>query len=95
MHSTEGTYLVNPQDLENLLAEMIQAMEWLRQLPKHLPSDTESEKAVSEYRSSVEQLQQILPAMHVRLINEKVRLEAARTHLAGAAAWVHASRSTL
>lgn len=95
MHSSEETYLVKPHDLENLFAEMTQAMEWLRQLPQHLAPGTELEKTVSEYRGSVEQLQQVLPAIHALLVKEKARLEAARTHLAGAAAWVHASRSTL
>jgi hypothetical protein len=95
MHSSEEAYLVKPHDLENLFAEMIQAMECVRQLPKHLAPGTELEKTVSEYRSSVEQLRQVLPAMHARLIQEKARLKAARAHLAGAAAWVHASRSTL
>jgi hypothetical protein len=87
--------LVKRQDLEDLLAEIMHATEWLRDVARHTPIDTELAREVSDYRRSVEQLQQMLPAMHARLVKEKARLEAARTHLAAAAAWAQASTRSL
>jgi hypothetical protein len=43
-----------------------------------------------EYRSNLEQLQQLLPDFQVRLLAEKSRLEVAKSHVAAAAAWAGA-----
>lgn len=43
----------------------------------------------------MEQLAQILPRIHGRLLTEKARMEIARAHLAAASAWAQASQNTL
>jgi len=48
-----------------------------------------------EYRSHLEQLKHLLPDLHLRLLAEKARLEAANKHLAAAAAWAQSSTKTM
>ena len=54
------------------------------------PADLELQKEISDYRSHVEKLQELLPLIHNRLLSEKARLESVRAHLAAAAAWADA-----
>jgi hypothetical protein len=82
---------LHPNDLSGLLTALLQARECLRSVAP----DAELEKAVSEYRSTVEQLANILPRIHGRLLTEKARLEIARAHLNATAAWAQASQDTL
>jgi superfamily I DNA and/or RNA helicase len=48
-----------------------------------------------EYRGHLEDLKRTLPDLHVRLLAERQRLEAARSHLAAAASWAGASKETI
>lgn len=82
---------LHPNDLTGLLTALLQARECLRSVAP----DAELEKAVSEYRSTVEQLADILPGIHGRLLTEKARLEIARAHVNATAAWAQASQDTL
>lgn len=96
MQSGEGNEaLVKLEDFESLLGEVTRAAAWLRQVSPHSMRDPEWAKEVSDYRSSLEQLRQMLPAIQRRLLAAKVRLEATHTHLTAAMAWSNASRSTL
>jgi hypothetical protein len=87
--------VVRPQILVELLGELCNATEWLRGVPADWSRDAELEREIVEYRTNVEQLSQILPAMHESLLAQKARLETARTHLAKAAAWIDADKQTL
>jgi len=84
-----------PKDLSGLRIELVSAGRCLRSIPPRSAPDEELEKAISDYRSTVEKLAQILPRIHGRLLTEKARLEIARAHLAAAAAWAQASQNTL
>lgn len=85
---------LEPEDLSGLLAELSRAAGCLRSIPSDYAADMELEKALSEYRSTVEQLAQILPRIHGRLLTEKTRLEIAREHMTATAAWAQASTKT-
>jgi hypothetical protein len=85
---------IRPQDFSDLRIQLLRAAESLRHLPLHPEAGTEIEKESIEYRSNLESLKGFLPDIHVRLLLEKSRLEAARTHLASAAAWGRANRNT-
>jgi hypothetical protein len=81
--------------LSGLLTELLSAADCLRSIPRGSAVDKELEEAISEYRSTVEQLAEILPRVHGRLLTEKARLEIARAHLTAATAWAQASTKTL
>jgi predicted component of type VI protein secretion system len=86
---------LDPQDLSGLLTELLRAADCVRSIPPGFVADTELEEAISEYRNTVEQLAQILPRVHGRLLTEKARLEIAQAHVTAAAAWAQASTKTL
>jgi hypothetical protein len=86
---------VNSETLSNLLKKLLRAGEcWRRVLPNSA-ADAELEKAISEYRSTLEQLAAALPRLHAMLLTEKARLEMARAHVAATEAWARASQNTL
>jgi hypothetical protein len=87
--------LVKQQDFDTLLGEVTRAAVWLRRVSLLSMSDEDLAKEISEYRDSLEQLQQMLPAIHRKLLAKKVRLEARRLHLMAAAGWANASQGTL
>jgi len=60
-----------------------------------LDEDADFEKEKSDYRRNLELLKQFLPGLHVRLLAEKARLEAARLQVSAAAAWARVSAKTL
>jgi hypothetical protein len=83
---------IKPQELSDLRSAIMQAAGCVRGIsPQTVP---ELKKASLEYRSNLEQLQQLLPDFQVRLLAEKSRLEVARSHVAAAAAWAGASTRT-
>jgi hypothetical protein len=84
-----------PADFSGLLTELFRAAGCLRSIPPGSAWDAELEKAIFEYRSTVEQLAQILPRVHGRLLTERARLEIARAHVTATAAWAQASTKTL
>ena len=96
MQTAEGRdALVKQQDFDALLGEVTRAAVWLQRVSPLSVSDEGLAKEISEYRGSLEQLQQMLPAIHRRLLAEKVRLEATRHHLTAATGWANASQRTL
>lgn len=85
----------SPQALAAVLAELQRATESLRTISPGSALTSEWEKEIAEYRSQVQRLEQILPTIEKRLLTEKVRLEAARAHVAAAMAWAEARKKTL
>jgi hypothetical protein len=83
------------QDLEELLHELTRAAEWLRGVSPDSMREGELAKEVSDYRSSMERLQQMLPKIQGRLLAEKARLESERSHLGAAENWAKTSKNTL
>jgi hypothetical protein len=86
---------VNPETLSNLLTKLLRAGECWRRVPRNSAADAELEKAISEYRSTMGQLAEVLPRLHAMLLTEKARLEMARAHVAATEAWARASQNTL
>jgi hypothetical protein len=86
---------LRPQDLSGLLMELLRTGDCLRSIAPASAPDAELENAISDYRSIVERLAEILPRIHGRLLTEKARLEIARAHVTAAAAWAKASQNTL
>ena len=86
---------VQPQDFSDLLAQLLQGAECLRNLSGHAQDAPEMERESSEYRENLENLRQFLPDLHSRLLAEKARLEDAQLHVATAMAWARGSKKTL
>jgi len=86
---------IKPQDFSNLLTDLLQGAECLRNLPANAHDASQAEKESSEYRKNLEQLKQFLPDVHGRLLAERARLENTRLHLAAATAWAQARKKTL
>ena len=86
---------IKPQELIDLLGEVLRAAECVRRLPPHSEATVALELESLEYRHNLEKLQQFLPDLHARLLAEKARIETARTHVAATAAWARASKKTL
>jgi hypothetical protein len=87
--------VVSRQDFDALREELGNAALWLRGVSPGSLLETELAKEIADYRSSLEQLQQMLPAIEQRLLTKKARLQAERTHWGAAADWANASRNTL
>ncbi len=86
---------LTPKDLSGLLTALLQARECLHGVVSNSPPDVELKQAISEYRSTVEQLALVLPRIHGELLTKKARLEIARAHVTATAAWAKASQNTL
>jgi hypothetical protein len=86
---------LDEKDLSSLLSLLLRAGDCLRSIPPDAVPDEDLEKEISEYRSTVEQLAEVLPRIHGKLLTEKARLEIARAHVAATAAWAQTSRKTL
>lgn len=87
--------LLHPEDFSSLLTALLQARDCLRGIAPGSAPDAELEKVIFEYRNTVEQLAQILPRIHGKLLTEKARLEIARAHVIATAAWAQTSQNTL
>jgi len=85
---------IKPQDFSDILTQLLRAAECLP-VPPPSEADAALERESLEYRSNLEQLKRFLPDVHVRLLAEKSRLEAARNHLAAASSWHQANSRTL
>jgi hypothetical protein len=81
-------------EFTDLLAELQHSASCLRNLPM-ASLDAEMLSEISEYRSQIQQVAKILPSLQARLLIERVRLEAARAHVAKAAAWAQGSKKVL
>jgi hypothetical protein len=86
---------IKAQDFSDLLRQLLRAAECLRRLPPHPEAADAIEGESLEYRGNLERLKHFLPGLQVRLLAEKSRLEAARTHVAAAAAWARARKKAL
>jgi len=84
---------IAPTEFADLLAEIRRAADCLQ--GSGPTADPGWKKEKSEYRHNLEQLAKVLPSVGGRLLAEKARLEAARAHVAKAAAWAQARAKTL
>ncbi|MGA9042941.1 MAG: hypothetical protein WB421_20600 [Terriglobales bacterium] len=85
---------IQPKDFSDL-RQLLRAAEGLRRLPQHSEAAAALEKESIEYRSNLEKLKHFLPDVQARLLAEKSRLEAARTHVSSARYWAADSQSRL
>jgi hypothetical protein len=76
-------------------SEILRAAECVHRPRPHSESAAAFEKEALEYRTNLEKLRHILPLVHGRLLGGKSSLEAARNHVAAAAAWARASKESL
>lgn len=91
-----GKMAVTPEYMAALLSELLRAGAELRS--ESIPakgSDPELDCELETYRRNVEQLREVMPAIHRHLLAERARLEAQRERVRSAAEWARASRQTL
>jgi len=81
---------LSPHDFSDLRKQMSNAGVCLRLLPPISKAEGETRKGLLEYRHNLEKLKQLLPDVQARLLAEKSRLVAARTHAAAAVHWAQA-----
>ena len=79
--------------MTKLLSELMRAGQWLRQLPQRCGAELEQQ--LSEYRSNVQRMRDLLPSIHNALLRERSRLERERARVESAAEWARRSRETL
>jgi hypothetical protein len=88
-----------PPEFSGILGQLRRAAECRQHLRPHCEAaarafEFEFERESLEYRRNLERLKEFLPGVHARLLAEKSRLEAARSHVATAEAWSRASKDT-
>jgi hypothetical protein len=93
--SRGGVVSIRTNDFTALRKEVLSAANCLRSVPADRGSDAELEKEISEYRTNLQQLAQILPLIHVGLQARRGRLQTALDHLQAAVAWAEASKKSL
>jgi hypothetical protein len=81
---------LSPRDFLDLRNQMLRAGNCLRGLPRIAEATDEVRKELIEYQANLRKLHQFLPDVHGRLLAEKSRLSAARTHTAAASHWAQA-----
>ena len=86
---------IPPQHFSDLRRQLLRARECLRRKPSNAETAAALKKESVVYRRNLERLKRFLPDVYARLLAEKSRLEAARTHVTAAAAWGQASQRTL
>jgi hypothetical protein len=91
----KGGSSIRSQDLAGIRSEILRAAACVHRPQPHSESAAAFEKESLEYRTNLEKLRHILPLVHGRLLAGKSRLEAARNHMAAAAAWARASKDSL
>ncbi len=85
-----------PEHMAALLSELLRAGAGFRAEPLPLKGhDAELDRELTEYRSHVERLRELLPSLHTHLLAERARLEAQRARVRSAAEWARASRQIL
>jgi len=85
--------LATPEHMAGLLADLMRAGEWLRSGISR-ENDPELDHELTEYRTHIERLRQLLPAIQGQLLTERARIEAERAHLEAASAWARTCRRT-
>lgn len=83
---------ITSQDFTAILEQLLRASECLSH---SLEPSPELEREILEYRGNLEELVQLLPDLHGRLLAERARIEEARFHLSCAAAWAQARKTTV
>jgi hypothetical protein len=91
----KGGSILRSQGSAGIRREILRAAECLRRSRPHPEAAAAFEKEWLEYRGNLEKLMHILPEAHGRLLAEKLRLQAARNHVAAAAAWARANKESL
>lgn len=86
---------IKPHDFSGLLNQLQRASNCLRGLASPGEMGAELEKECREYRTNLEKLKRFLPDVQVRLLAEKARLEAARSHLVAAEEWARSRQDVL
>jgi hypothetical protein len=89
---------IQPQEISGLIRQFAQAAERLGRLAGQSDDAAQAaafEEEKSEFYRNLETLKRFLPDLHVRLLAEKSRLEAARHNLEAAASWAQARIRTL
>lgn len=86
---------IRAQHFSDLRHQLLRAGECLRCKPSNAEVAVALAEELVEYRRNLERLKRFLPDVYVRLLAEKSRLEAARTHVTAATAWRRASQHTL
>jgi hypothetical protein len=86
---------IRSQDLAGIRSEILRVAACVHRPQPHSESAAAFEKESLEYRTNLEKLRHLLPLVHGRLLAGKSRLEAARNHVAAAAAWARASKDSL
>jgi hypothetical protein len=90
--SSVGCDPVTPDQVAELLSQVLQVGEWL---PTATPEEHHClENELAEYRSNLERLRNLLPLLELRLQTERARLESQRAHLQAAMEWTTVSRET-
>jgi len=82
-------------EFSSLRNQMRHTGDCLQHVSPNAAPDVEWEKEVSEYRSNLMQLQQVLPSVYGHLQVEKQRLETALDHLQAVHAWTRARTASL
>lgn len=107
LHPEKHCGLMPPDDLSDLLLELVRAGKCLRELQAQgnwiahtdtarpgSPSAADLERERCEYQNNLETLWRLLPDFHRRALAERARLVAAGEHLDSAAAWASTNRRT-
>jgi hypothetical protein len=84
---------VCPEDLAATFMEITRVGELLRGHTT-VPPDPDLEEAFGRYRVLLESLRESMPRLHCRLLLERARLEAQRSHLEAASTWAETTRTT-
>jgi hypothetical protein len=88
--------VVSPEQMAALLSELLHTGATLRtQPPVTSGNDLELGCELGRYRCHVERLRELLPSLHVQLLQERSRLESQRARVGSAVQWARASRQTL
>jgi len=86
LQPTRASHSVTPEQMSAVFAELVRVAEWKRAgAAQHAQGPLAEE--LSRYHRLLEQLRQVLPSLHARLLTERSRLQAERTHLDAASAW--------
>jgi hypothetical protein len=94
--SSQNAAAIRFRDFSALRSEIMHAANHIPSLSANVEwEDSDLEAEISEYRSNLQRLAQILPLVHVGLQGRRSRLQAALDHLQAAAAWAEASKKSL
>lgn len=86
---------VRAEDLSALCTELGIVAGSLEDMPQEARNAPGFQRQLNEFRGNLEQLRQLLPGFHDRLLAEQSRLAMAKVHSAAAIAWAQANKKTL